>query len=147
MGRPENRTIEIGITALLVAAAIFLLVRAEDDRAEASYPPTVEEVSAFLRRTCSYVKAEAALLPIGAHGPPGLAFVRFGSAPSAAAIVSCEVLGDLISWYRFPSAAALREAIARHPANGENELFCVKGDELLIGETPAICRHLGFTIQ
>ena len=122
---------------------------------DAPLPPTVERLTQWLddADACMSVRTEYSRLPAKPNGPPGTAFQQFGEAPIAEALVSCEVAGGYIAYYRFPTRRALIGAVKRHPELTRHESICVSGDELLIdgilGYVPTLefCKRLGFAIH
>jgi hypothetical protein len=82
------------------------------------------------------------------------AIARFEGKAIFAATVECEDwLSGLIAYYDFPSAQARAAAVRERGPLQRNELYCFKGEELLVNDlagydyTADFCRQMGFMIH
>ena len=77
----------------------------------------------------------------------------FGEQASISGLIACGGLSGYISYYRFPSAEARADAVRGRAGLISNELFCVKGSELVVNDllgydqTVGFCKRLGFSVH
>jgi hypothetical protein len=103
---------------------------------------------------CEEFEAEVTRLPVSKSHAEEVAPInrRFDHA-SVAAIAGCGGLNGYISYYRFPSSKARADAIRGREGLISNELFCVRGPELIVNgllgydQTGPFCKRLGFKIH
>jgi hypothetical protein len=122
-----------------------------------SGPKTAAELSAWLDDAgeCEGVEMSSTRLPVPADRVEEVAPAneRFDHQGSAAATIACGGINGYISYYRFPSADARAAAVRGRDGLISNELFCVKGPELVVNDllgydqTVGFCKKLGFQIH
>jgi hypothetical protein len=147
------------VRVILISSAVlatFLLV-ACGGGSRSSGPKTAGELSAWLDDAgeCEGVEMSSARLPTPADKAEEVAPAneRFDHQASAAATIACGGLNGYISYYRFPSAYARATAVRGRDGLISNELFCVKGPELVVNDllgydqTVGFCKKLGFQIH
>jgi hypothetical protein len=147
------------VRAILISGAVLaasLLVACGGD-SHSSGPKTAAELSAWLDDTgeCEGAEMSSTKLPVPADRVEEIAPAneRFDHQGVAAATISCGGANGYISYYRFRSAAARAAAVRGRDGLISNELFCVKGPELVVNDllgydnTIGFCKRLGFSIH
>jgi hypothetical protein len=127
------------------------------NQAQTSRPAVVDDLSSWLAQAgeCENVETQVSRLPVPPARTADLApaIERFAGQAVVGAIVICGGLNGSISYARFPSVSARESAVRESEGLISNELFCVKGPELIINDllgydnTAGFCRELGFAIH
>lgn len=144
------------IARVLPMAVVVLLVAGCGGDSHHSGPTTFAHLADWLEEEgeCEGVDAEVTHLPVPGSRAEKVASInlRFEQA-SVAAVAICGGLSGHISYYRFPSAEAREAAVRGREGLISNELFCVRGPELVVNgllgfdQTVPFCKRLGFEIH
>ena len=142
--------------AVTIGTIVALLLTGCGGGAEHSGPTTFAHLADWLEEEgeCEGVDAEVTHLPVPKSREKRVAPVnlRFKDA-SVAAVAGCGGVNGYISYYRFPSAKARTDAVRGRAGLISNELFCVRGPELVVNgllgfdRTAPFCKRLGFKIH
>lgn len=122
-----------------------------------SRPATVDRLSEGLHDASDCpVEVNMARLPVPGSRVEDVApaIERFDKQASIGALISCEGwLSGFISYFDFPTAKRLRQAVRARTPLREHQLYCAKGSELIVNElfgydyTADLCRSFGFPIH
>jgi hypothetical protein len=129
------------VASVIVALALGVACLAGCGGSSRHEPAAFAEMSSFLHQ-------ESGGCPIATESLP-----RTASATFAGSVECKDWLSGWITLYEFSSSGALRKAVAGGALLTPKELYCSKGDELVVNEllghdyTADFCRENGFAIH